>query len=55
MAQLKEAAQSSRVTETLADSVGAFLRAVKVGDQLLQEITADFNLMTNKKRRDVVE
>lgn len=49
VAQLKEVTQGSRVAETLADCVGAFLRVVEVGDQLLQEITPDFDLMTTKR------
>lgn len=51
VAQLKEVAQSSRVAETLADSVGAFLRAVEVGDKLFQEITPDFHLIITKRAR----
>lgn len=44
VAQLEEVAESSRVSEALADDVGALLRAVEVGNQLLQEVAANLNL-----------
>ncbi len=49
VAQLEEVAQSGRVAESLADHAGALLRAVQVGNQLLQEVPPNLDLTQSKE------